>query len=70
MGNIVYKEGSWWIDGTDEIKVRDSIVVSYDGKLTWKKVTVGKDHSGVWHPEPSGKHFDASLWVARTEPNQ
>jgi len=62
--NLIWKNDGWYINGNDRVKVGDIIEVAQpDG--TWKSIKVGKDAQEVFHPEPAGKPFDASMEVRR-----
>jgi hypothetical protein len=65
MGYLVRKKDRWLIDGTDEIKVGDTIEIRFPGE-SWKIVKVGKDAQENFFPEPDGEPLRMGMEIRRT----
>ena len=64
MGNINYRDGKWYIDNIDEIKENDKVEIKENGDL-WRKITIGKDHSGLYHESPVGIVLSTDMTIRR-----
>ena len=62
MGNLIWKNNGWFINGDDQVRVGERIEVLQPDE-TWIVITVGKDANEVFHPEPSGVVFNTGMTV-------